>query len=82
MLDDGDADEDDEQHQCHDGRPSDRGGAEGLGVDTVRHQVGSSGGATAIGRAAVMALVLSVILVGVTVVQHLYFRRRISYDLT
>ena len=29
-----------------------------------------------------MALVLFVILVGVTVVQHLYFRKRISYDLT
>ncbi|MGH3596056.1 MAG: sugar ABC transporter permease, partial [Mycobacterium sp.] len=34
------------------------------------------------GRAAVMAVVLFVVLVGVTVVQHLYFRRRISYDLT
>jgi len=29
-----------------------------------------------------MAVVLFVILVGITVVQHLYFRRRISYDLT
>jgi multiple sugar transport system permease protein len=27
-------------------------------------------------------VVLFVILVGITVVQHLYFRRRISYDLT
>jgi multiple sugar transport system permease protein len=39
-------------------------------------------GAAAIGRAAVMAMVLFVILVGVTVVQHVYFRKRISYDLT
>jgi multiple sugar transport system permease protein len=29
----------------------------------------------------VMAVVLFVILVGVTVIQHLYFRRRITYDL-
>lgn len=29
-----------------------------------------------------MAVVLFVILIGVTLVQHLYFRRRISYDLT
>ncbi|CNI77136.1 sugar-transport integral membrane protein ABC transporter UspA [Mycobacterium tuberculosis] len=39
-------------------------------------------GAAAIGRASVMAVVLFVILVGVTFVQHMYFRRRISYDLT
>jgi multiple sugar transport system permease protein len=31
-------------------------------------------------RAAVMAIVLFVILVGVTLVQHLYFRRRITYE--
>ena len=37
-------------------------------------------GAAAIGRAAVMALVLFVVLVGVTVVQHLYFRRRSTYE--
>jgi multiple sugar transport system permease protein len=29
-----------------------------------------------------MAVVLFVLLVGVTIVQHLYFRRRITYDLT
>jgi multiple sugar transport system permease protein len=34
-----------------------------------------------VGRAAVMAVVLFILLVGVTVIQHLYFRRRISYDL-
>lgn len=39
-------------------------------------------GSAAIGRASVMAVVLFVILIGVTLVQHLYFRRRISYDLT
>ncbi|MDT5075152.1 MAG: multiple sugar transport system permease protein, partial [Mycobacterium sp.] len=35
----------------------------------------------AVGRAAVMAVVLFVLLLGVTLVQHFYFRRRISYDL-
>jgi len=39
-------------------------------------------GAAAVGRAAVMAVVLFALLVGVTIVQHLYFRRRISYDIT
>lgn len=39
-------------------------------------------GSAAIGRAAVMAVVLFVILVGVSVIQNLYFRRRISYALT
>jgi len=39
-------------------------------------------GAAAVGRAAVMAVVLFVILIGVTIAQHLYFRRRITYDLT
>ena len=29
-----------------------------------------------------MAVVLFVILIGVTIAQHLYFRRRITYDLT
>ena len=38
-------------------------------------------GAAAVGRAAVMAVVLFVVLLGVTLVQHVYFRRRISYDL-
>ena len=35
-----------------------------------------------LGRAAAIALVLFVVLVGVTVAQQLYFRRRITYDLT
>lgn len=52
-------------------------------TDLVAHRIYAEAfGSAAIGRAAVMAVVLFVILVGVTVVQHLYFRRRISYDLT
>lgn len=52
-------------------------------TDLVAHRIYAEAfGAAAIGRAAVMALVLFVILVGITVVQHLYFRKRISYDLT
>jgi multiple sugar transport system permease protein len=38
-------------------------------------------GAASVGRASVMAVVLFVLLVGVTLVQQRYFRRRISYDL-
>jgi multiple sugar transport system permease protein len=56
------------------------GGPKGR-TDLVAHRIYAEAfGAAAIGRAAVMALVLFVILVGVTLVQHLYFRRRISYD--
>ena len=52
-------------------------------TDLVAHRIYAEAfGAAAIGRASVMAVVLFVILVAVTVVQHLYFRRRISYDLT
>lgn len=52
-------------------------------TDLVAHRIYAEAfGAAAIGRAAVMALVLFVILVGITVAQHLYFRKRISYDLT
>ncbi|HEU0189667.1 MAG TPA: sugar ABC transporter permease [Mycobacterium sp.] len=59
------------------------GGGPGGRTDLVAHRIYVEAfGAAAIGRAAVMALVLFVILVGVTVVQHLYFRRRISYELT
>jgi len=59
------------------------GGGPAGRTDLVAHSIYAEAfGAAAIGRAAVMALVLFVILVGVTVVQHLYFRRRISYDLT
>jgi multiple sugar transport system permease protein len=59
------------------------GGGPGGGTDLVAHRIYAEAfGAAAIGRASVMAVVLFVILVGVTLVQHLYFRRRISYDLT
>lgn len=58
------------------------GGPQGR-TDLIAHRIYAEAfGAAAVGRAAVMALVLFVLLVGVTVVQHLYFRRRISYDLT
>jgi multiple sugar transport system permease protein len=52
-------------------------------TDLVAHRIYAEAfGTAAIGRASVMAVVLFVILVSITVVQHLYFRRRISYDLT
>ena len=52
-------------------------------TDLVAHRIYAEAfGAAAIGRASVMAVVLFVILVGVTVVQQVYFRRRISYDLS
>lgn len=59
------------------------GGGPGGSTDLVAHRIYAEAfGSAAIGRASVMAVVLFVILVGVTMVQHLYFRRRISYDLT
>lgn len=59
------------------------GGGPGGSTDLVAHRIYAEAfGSAAIGRASVMAVVLFVILVGVTLVQHLYFRRRISYDLT
>lgn len=52
-------------------------------TDLVAHRIYAEAfGAAAIGRAAVMAIILFLLLVGITVVQHLYFRKRISYDLT
>ena len=51
-------------------------------TDLVAHRIYAEAfGAAAVGRAAVMAIVLFAILVVATVAQHLYFRRRISYDL-
>jgi len=51
-------------------------------TDLVAHRIYAEAfGAAAVGRAAVMAVVLFVVLIGVTLAQHLYFRRRISYDL-
>jgi len=59
-----------------------RGGPQGR-TDLVAHRIYAEAfGAAAVGRAAVMAVVLFVVLVGVTIAQHLYFRRRITYDLT
>ncbi|MCV7380766.1 sugar ABC transporter permease [Mycobacterium alsense] len=58
------------------------GGGPAGSTDLVAHRIYAEAfGSAAIGRASVMAVVLFVILIGVTVVQHLYFRRRISYDL-
>jgi len=58
------------------------GGPQGR-TDLVAHRIYAEAfGEAAVGRAAVMAVVLFVLLVGVTIVQHLYFRRRITYDLT
>nr|CRL71547.1 ABC transporter permease [Mycolicibacterium malmesburyense] len=52
-------------------------------TDLVAHRIYAEAfGAAAVGRAAVMAVVLFVLLVGATIVQQLYFRRRISYELT
>ena len=52
-------------------------------TDLIAHRIYAEAfGAAAIGRAAVMALILFVLLVGVTIVQQRYFQRRISYDLT
>lgn len=51
-------------------------------TDLVAHRIYTEAfGAAAVGRAAVMAIVLFVILVAATVAQHSYFRRRISYEL-
>jgi multiple sugar transport system permease protein len=52
-------------------------------TDLVAHRIYVEAfGSAAIGRAAVMAVVLFVVLVGVTLAQQLFFRRRITYDLT
>ena len=57
------------------------GGGPAGRTDLVAHRIYAEAfGAAAIGRAAVMALVLFIVLVGVTVVQHLYFRRRSTYE--
>ena len=56
------------------------GGPQGR-TDLIAHRIYAEAfGAAAVGRAAVMAAVLFVLLVGVTIVQHVYFRRRITYD--
>lgn len=58
------------------------GGGPQSRTDLVAHRIYAEAfGAAAVGRAAVMAVVLFLLLLGVTLVQHVYFRRRISYDL-
>jgi multiple sugar transport system permease protein len=58
------------------------GGGPESRTDLVAHRIYAEAfGAAAVGRAAVMAMVLFVLLLGVTLAQHRYFRRRISYDL-
>ncbi len=58
------------------------GGPDGR-TDLIAHRIYAEAfGSAAVGRAAVMALILFVLLLGITLVQHLYFRRRVSYDLT
>jgi multiple sugar transport system permease protein len=52
-------------------------------TDLIAHRIYAEAfGAAAIGRAAVMAIILFVLLVGITIVQQRYFQRRISYDLS
>ncbi|BBX23142.1 sugar ABC transporter permease [Mycolicibacter terrae] len=59
------------------------GGGPAGRTDLIAHRIYDEAfGAAAIGRAAVMALVLFAVLVGVTVIQQLSFGRRVSYDLT
>jgi multiple sugar transport system permease protein len=56
------------------------GGPQGR-TDLIAHRIYTEAfGAAAVGRAAVMAAVLFALLVGVTVAQHSYFHRRITYD--
>lgn len=51
-------------------------------TDLLAHRIYAEAfGAAAVGRAAVMAVVMFALLVGVTLLQQRYFRRRISYDL-
>jgi multiple sugar transport system permease protein len=56
------------------------GGPQGR-TDLIAHRIYAEAfGAAAVGRAAVMATVLFALLVGVTIAQQSYFRRRITYD--
>ena len=51
-------------------------------TDLVAHRIYVEAfGSAAVGRAAVMAVIVFASLVTATLLQHLYFRRRISYDL-
>src|SRR6202000_2554372 len=56
------------------------GGPQGR-TDLVAHRIYAEAfGSAAVGRAAVMAIVLFAILVSATIVQHFYFSRRITYE--
>jgi multiple sugar transport system permease protein len=58
------------------------GGPQGR-TDLVAHRIYAEAfGAAAVGRAAVMAVVLFIVLVSATLAQQLYFRRRITYAIT
>ena len=57
------------------------GGGPAGRTDLVAHRIYAEAfGGAAVGRAAVMAVVLFALLIGVTLAQQLYFRRRINYD--
>jgi multiple sugar transport system permease protein len=57
------------------------GGGPAGRTELVAHRIYAEAfGAAAVGRAAVMAVVLFALLIGITLAQQLYFRRRISYD--
>jgi multiple sugar transport system permease protein len=57
------------------------GGPQGR-TDLIAHRIYAEAfGAAAVGRAAVMAAVLFALLVGATIAQQSYFRRRITYDI-
>lgn len=58
------------------------GGPQGR-TDLVAHRIYAEAfGAASMGRSAVMAAILFVLLVGITLAQHRYFRHRVNYDLT
>ena len=58
------------------------GGGPAGSTELVAHRIYAEAfGSAAIGRAPVMAVMLFVILIGVTFVQHLYFRKRSTYDI-
>lgn len=51
-------------------------------TDLLAHRIYAEAfGAASVGRAAVMAVIMFVLLIGATFAQQAYFRRRISYDL-
>ena len=58
------------------------GGGPAGRTDLVAHRIYAEAfGSAAIGRAAVMAMVLFVVLIGVTLAQNVYYRRNRAYEL-